>query len=146
MAVTAKMYGQFLKTVLSGTTVDLLNNPVKVMLCSSSYTPDQDNHVYKSDVTGEITGQGYTAGGQALTNVSLTYDPSTNITKFAANDVTWVNATFTARYAVLYVDVGATDAEKPLIGYIDFGADKSCENGDFTIRWDTEGIFKITTA
>jgi hypothetical protein len=145
MAVTAKGYGQFLKLALSTKPVDLLNNTIKVMLCTSSYTPDQDNHTTKANVTGEVSGTGYTAGGKALTNKTLTYTASTNTTTFDADDVTWTNSTITARYAVIYADIGSTDSDKPLIGYVDFGEDKSSSNGDFTIQWSTSGICTFTT-
>lgn len=145
MPVSAKGYGQFLKLALSTHPVNLISDTVKVMLCSSEYTPDQDNHATKADVTYEIAGEGYSAGGKALTNKTLTYDASTNTVVFDADDVVWQNATITARYAVLYVDKGTQDNEKPLIGYIDFGADKSSENGDFALIWSQDGIIRLST-
>lgn len=80
MAVTAYVYGNFLKNVLSGKTIDYLNHPIKVMLCSATYAPNQDTHQTKADVTGEVTGTGYTAGGAVLANKTITYDPATNTT------------------------------------------------------------------
>lgn len=144
MAITAKGFGNFLKLALSTHPVDLLNDPIKVMLCTSSYTPDQDAHTTKADVTGEVTGDGYTAGGAEITTKSLTYDSATNTIKFDGADVTWSNSTITARYAVIYADIGAVDSDKPLIGYIDFGGDKSSENADFVIQWSTDGIVTFT--
>lgn len=144
MAVTAYVYGNFLKNVLSGKMVDWLNHPIKVMLCSATYVPNQDTHQTKADVTGEVTGTGYTAGGAALTNKIITYDPATNATILDADDVVWPNATITAKYAVIYNDNGATDADKLLLGYVDFGQDVSSTNGDFKITWDAGGIFRFT--
>lgn len=137
-------YGQFLRVALSSNPVNLLNDPIKVMLCSSSYTPNQDTHVYKSDVAQyEITGTGYTAGGKALTNKTLTYNPTTNEVIFNADDVVWTDATFTARYAVIYADIGTNDNQKPLIAYIDFEADRSCYQSDFIIDWSSSGILSF---
>lgn len=144
MAVTAYVYGNFMKNVLSGKVVDWLNHPIKVMLCSATYVPNQDTHQTKADVTGEVTGTGYTAGGIALTNKTITYDPVTNTVILHADDVVWVNATITARYAVIYDDNGATDADKLLLGYVDFGQDVSSTNGDFKITLDASGIFRFT--
>lgn len=144
MAITSYVYGNFMKNVLSGKVVDWLNHPIKVMLCSATYVPDQDTHQTKADVTGEVTGTGYTAGGAALANKTITYDPATNTTVLDADDVVWSNATITARYAVIYDDGGATDAEKLLLGYVDFGQDVSSTNGDFKITWDAGGIFRFT--
>ncbi len=144
MAVTAYVYGNFMKNVLSGKVVDWINHPIKVMLCASTYVPDQDNHQTKADVTGEVTGTGYIAGGAALANKTITYDAATNATILDADDVVWPNATITARYAVIYDDNGATDVDKLLLGYVDFGQDVSCTNGDFKITWDASGIFRLT--
>jgi len=143
MPVTAKAYGQFLKLAFSTHPVNLLNDSIKVMLLADTYTPDQDNHKFVSDVQDhEITGEGYTAGGKALLNKTLTYDPDNNYTIFDADDVSWTNATITARYAVIYADVGTS---KPLIGYIDFGQNKSTENGEFMIIWNPAGIIRFST-
>ena len=43
--------------------IDWLNDTIKVMLVTSAYTPDQDAHDFKDDITNEISGTGYTAGG-----------------------------------------------------------------------------------
>lgn len=133
-----------MKNVFSGKVVDWINHPIKVMLCSATYIPDQDAHQTKADVIGEVTGTGYTAGGAALTNKTITYDPVSNTTILDADDVVWTNSTITARYAVIYDDYGTADTEKLLLGYVDFGQDMSSSNGDFKIVWDVAGIFRFT--
>ena len=45
----------------------------------------------------------------------------------------------------LYDDTPSTDATKPLIGYIEFGADVSTTAGVFTSVWDAAGIIGFTT-
>ncbi|WP_041537715.1 hypothetical protein [Carboxydothermus hydrogenoformans] len=145
MAVTAKWYGQALKNILSGNGVNWTGDTIKVMLCTSAYTPDQDTHQFKSSVTGEVAGTGYTAGGATLANKTITYDAANNKTILDADDVTWANSTITARYAVIYKDTGNA-ATSLLLGYIDFGADVASSNGNFTIQWDAGGIFTITAA
>jgi len=110
----------------------------KVMLVTSAYTPDFGAHDFKADVTNEVAGTGYSAGGESLTSVTLTQTGGT-IT-FDAADVTWASSTITARAAVIYDDSLASD---PLVAYIDFGADKSSSNGDFVITWDASGIFSL---
>lgn len=152
MAVTAKMYGQALMQALgSGTAgnapnVDWLSDTIKVMLCTSTYTPNQDTHVFKSDVTNEVSGTGYTAGGATLANKTITYTGATNVIMLDADDTSWTTATITARYAVIYDSTPATDAARPLLGYIDFGADVVSTAGTFQITWDAAGIFTITPA
>jgi hypothetical protein len=141
MAVTAKMYGNALLKALNKE-VNYITDTIKVMLCTSAYTPDQDAHIYKSSITGEVTGTGYTAGGATLTNKTMTYDGATNTIKLDADDVVWASSTITARYAVIYDDTG-TDSTSTLLGYIDFGEDKISSAGDFKITWDTAGIFAV---
>lgn len=85
-----KMFGNFLKNVLSST-VNLLNDDIRVILCTAAYAPNQDTHVYKDvSVTNEISGAGYTTGGTALTSKSLTYFGSTTTTTWAPS-TTYVN-------------------------------------------------------
>ena len=85
MAVTANLYGLFLQS-LANKEIDLDTDVIKVMLCTSTYTPNQDTHRYKSSVTNEVTGTGYTAGGATLGTVAVTYDTATNTLKFDAAD------------------------------------------------------------
>jgi hypothetical protein len=143
--MASKMYGQFLAKALNKE-IDFDTDDIRVMLTSSAYTPNQDTHAYKSDVTNEVTGTGYTAGGQALTSKTVTYDATNNVIVLDAADTTWASSTVTARYAVIYDNTPATDATKPLLGYVDFVSDQSSTNGNFTITWDATGIFRITVA
>lgn len=110
----------------------------KVMLVTSAYTPDFGTHDFKADVTNEVTGTGYTAGGESLTSVTLTQSAGT-IT-FDADDVTWASSTITARGAVVY---DSSLLNEPLICYIDFGADKSSSAGDFVLSFNASGIFTL---
>lgn len=120
--------------------IDLSADTIKVMLVTSSYTPSQTTHEYKSSVTNEVTGTGYTAGGVALTSQAVTADTTNHRGKFTADNVTWSTSTITAAGAVIYKSTG-TDSTSPLIGYVDFGGNKSSSAGNFTIQWDaTNGI------
>ncbi|MEZ5152141.1 hypothetical protein [Rhodococcus zopfii] len=139
-----KVFGLFLKS-LANKEVDLDSDTFKVMLCTSAYAPNQDTHQYKSQVTGEVAGTGYTAGGASLANVAATYDAATNTFKFDADDVVWPGSTFTARYAVIYDDTPSTAATKPLVGYIDFEADIPATNAPFQIVWNPAGILAQST-
>ena len=146
MAVTAKVYGQMplnsLKKLISD--LNAVGTTVMCMLCTDSYVPDQDTNESKADITNEIVGAGYTAGGVELTTKALTY--TSRVTKFDAEDAEWTSATFVARYAVIYDDTPVADADKKLLCWVDFGEDKSCENGTFRIQWNAGGIFTITVA
>lgn len=145
MAVSAKFYGNAFVSAFNKE-IDLDSDAIKVMLCTSAYVPDQDAHRYKSSVTNEVTGTGYTAGGATLTSPAVTYTGATNGFAFDAADVTWPGSTFTARYAVIYDSTPATDATRPLLAYVDFGADVTTSAGTFTITWDAAGICTVTVS
>jgi hypothetical protein len=145
MAVSAKFYGKAFLSAFNKE-IDLDSDTLKVMLCTSAYVPDQDAHRYKSDVTNEVTGAGYTAGGAALTSPTVTYTGATNTFALDAADVAWPGSTLTARYAVVYDAIPATDATRPLLCYVDFGADVSTSVGTFTITWDAAGITTVTVS
>jgi len=145
MAVSAKLYGLCFSQAFDKE-IDLTDGNVKVMLCTSSYTPDQDTHDYKDDVDNEVEGTGYTAGGTALANPAVAYATATNVWNFDADNVTWSSSSITARYAVYYYNVGGTAASSPLICYVDFGEDETSSNGDFTITHNADGIFKVTVS
>jgi hypothetical protein len=131
----------FKKNIMNGG-IDLDTDTIKVMLTTSSYTPDQDAHEFKSSVTNEVSGTGYTAGGASLANKAVTADNTDNEGVFDADDVTWSTSTITARYAVVYKSTGS-DATSPIICVLDFGSDKVSSAGNFTITWAAEGILNL---
>jgi hypothetical protein len=143
---TSKAYGNLAKAVFNKE-LDWDSDDVKVMLVSSSYVPNQDTHDYLDDVnTYEVTGTGYTAGGQSLASKTASYDAPSNTLVLDAADVTWANSTITARYAVVYNNTPSTAATKPLVGYIDLISDQASNNGNFVIEWDSTGILRLTVA
>jgi len=135
------IYNAFKKNIMNGS-IDLDTDTIKVMLTTSTYEPSQDNDTYMNQVTNEVTGTGYTAGGATLANEAVTQDNTDNEGVFDADDVTWSTSTITARYAVIYKSSGASTTS-PLICCIDFGADKSSSGGNFTIQWNAEGILNL---
>jgi hypothetical protein len=97
MAVTINKYGKCYANLLGGEVagdtfaVDYLSDTLKCSLHSSSYVPNLDTHETKSDLTNEVSGTNYTAGGTTLGTKTVTYT--------AANSWATVAATTTA-YAV----------------------------------------------
>lgn len=140
------VYGNAIKAAFNKE-IDFDSDTIKVMLLTSAYTPNQDTHDYLDDVVAnEVTGTGYTAGGQALASKTVTYDATTNTVKFDAADTTWASSSITARYALVYDDTPSTNATKPLIALWDFTTDRASSNGDFIIRWGTNGLFSANAA
>ena len=102
------------------------------MLVTSTYSPNKDTHDYRDDVTNEVSGTGYTAGGQAVT-VTVTDDTANDRQDVSFTDVSWASSTITARAAVIYKSRGGASSADELVCYIDFGADVSTTAGTFTL-------------
>lgn len=144
MAVTAFWYAKaFINAFTQAMAFDWDTNAMKIMLTTSAYTPNQDTHEDKADVTNEVAGTGYVAGGATL--ASKTLANTLNVVKFDADDVTWAGSSITARIAVIYESVGGgADASRPLMLWIDFGGDETSSSGNFTIQFHANGIATIT--
>lgn len=138
-----KAYGLFAKS-LANKEVDLDSDTLKAMLCTATYVPNQDTHQYKSSVTNEITGTGYTAGGKTLTNVTVAYNPSTNALVLDADDPVWADSTLSAGVVVIYDDTPATN--KPLIAYGVFSETVSSTAAPFTVQLPATGILSLIAA
>lgn len=141
MATTTTFYNSYKKDLLDGT-IDWANDTIKVALCTSSYTPDIDAHAFFDDITNEISGTGYTAGGATLTTSAPTQDNTDDEGVADATDLSWSSSTFTARYAIIYKSTG-TASTSPLICYINLGADVTIVSGTLTLTWNSEGIINV---
>jgi hypothetical protein len=78
--------------------------------------------------TGEVSGTGYTAGGETLT-VSQVPTSSGTTAFIDFSDVTWTTATITARGGLIYEDGGTNLA----VAVLNFGEDKTSSGGDFVV-------------
>lgn len=145
MAVTAFFYGNAFISVWNKL-IDIDSDTIKTMLTTSTYVPNQDSDDFKNDVTNEVSGTGYSAGGTTLTTPVSAYTGGTNVWNFDADDAVWSSSTITARIAVVYDSTPGTDATRPLISYVDFGGDNSTSSGTFTVQWAAGGIVKVTVS
>ena len=82
--------------------------------------------------TNEITGTGYTAGGNTLA-VSVSPTSSGTTAYLSFTDTSWTTATFTCRGALIY---NSTNSNKA-VAVFDFGSDKQVIGGTFTITFPT---------
>jgi hypothetical protein len=123
--------------------INLQSDTVKLMLLTSSHTPNADTDEFIDDVSAnEVAASGtYSAGGATLTKSSST-DDTDDEGVFDADDVSFTSATITARYAVIYKDTG-TPSTSPIICEIDFGENKTSTSGTFTITFAAEGILNL---
>lgn len=136
------IYNAFKSNLMKGD-IDLDGGTFKCMLVTSTYTPDQDAHEDRADVTNEVTGTGYTAGGVTLGTLTVTKDNTGNRGLWDFANPQWLTSTITARGAVVYKSTG-TAANDLLIAYIDFGSDKSSSAGTFELAIDANGFLALT--
>ena len=127
MAITQAMCTSFKVELLTATHnfTNSTGDVFKIALYTSSATLGATTTAYSA--TNEVTGTGYTAGGNTLTNVTPTSSGTTAFTDFA--DTTWSSATITARGALIYNSSKSNKA----VAVLDFGSDKTSTAGDFTI-------------
>ena len=126
MAITSAICSSFKQELLvEGHNLTQGSDSIKLALYTSSATLGATSTVYVTP--GQSTGTNYSAGGQALTNVTPALSGTTAVCDFA--DETFSTATVTARGCLLY---NSTNSNKALCA-IDFGGDKTSTAGDFTV-------------
>jgi hypothetical protein len=129
MAISQAMPTSFKQELLTATHnfTASTGDVFKIALYTSSATLGASTTAYSA--TNEVTGTGYTAGGNTLTNITPTTSGTTAFTDF--NDTTWTTATITANGALIYNSSKSNKA----VAVLAFGGDKTSTAGDFTIQF-----------
>ena len=116
----------------------------KLALYTSSATIDANTTAYTT--SNEVTGTNYTAGGGTLTRLGVVTSNNnastgTGFTDFS--DLTFSNATITARGALIYNNTPSANSNanttltNAAVCALDFGSDKTASAGDFTVVFPT---------
>lgn len=131
MAITTALATSFKQELMVGTHNFTLStgNTFKIALYTSTATLGATTTAYSA--TNEVSGTGYTAGGNTLTNVTPTTSGTTAFTDFA--DSSWTSSTITARGCMIY---NSTNSNRT-VGVWDFGSDQISSSGTFTIVFPT---------
>ena len=128
--------------LLSGLENFTLTSPYvyKIALYNANANLNNSTTAYTS--VNEVTGAGYTVGGQVLTPTSLGSDTTNNTAFVSFNNVTWTPASFTTRGALIY-----NSTTGAAVFVLNFGSDKT-PNGTFTVTFptanSTNAIIRIT--
>lgn len=133
MAISQALCTSFKVGILDGT-FDFSSDTAqtfKIALFTSSASLDATTTAYSA--SNEVSGTGYTAGGETLT-ISTNPTSSGTTAYLSFSSVTWSTATITARGALIYLSNGGTN---PSVAVLDFGGDKTSTAGDFTINFPT---------
>lgn len=125
------IYNSFWDDVANGN-IDCGSDTFYALLTTSSYTGNKDTHTKRSDVTNEVTGTGYTAGG-APTAVTVAKDTANDRVTVTFALVEWATATITARRAVIYKRRGGASSADELVALIDSGSDVASTNDTFRL-------------
>jgi hypothetical protein len=118
----------------------------KLALYTSAASIDANTTAYTSSSEISSSGTNYTAGGGTLVNLGVTASNTsasagTGFTDFT--DLTFANATITARGALIYNTTPSangtanTTLTNAAVAVLDFGSDKTSTDGDFTIIFPT---------
>jgi hypothetical protein len=117
--------------------VDILNgkqnvasDTLKIALYTALATLDQSTTVYTP--VNEVSGTGYVAGGQSLSNVTIN-STSNGIVYVSFSNPVWNPAGFTARGALIY----NSTRQDASVAVLDFGSDKVANPFTITLPPDT---------
>jgi hypothetical protein len=127
--------------------ISIAAQPITVALLTSTYTFSASHNVY-ADLTNELTTTGgYTAGGAAISGLTLTQ--SSTVTNLTGSTVTWTasgGGIAAFRYAAIYVNATVNSVVKPLIAVIDNnGSDVPATTAPNTLSvvWNATGILQV---
>lgn len=136
MAISQAMPTSFKQELLTATHnfTNTTGDVFKIALYTSSASLGAATTAYST--SNEVTGTGYTAGGNTLTNVTPTTSGTTAFLTFngaSANTTTWSTATITANGALIYNSSKSNKA----VAVLAFGGDKTSTAGDFSVVFPT---------
>ena len=102
----------------------------KIALYTANATLNNSTTAYTTD--NEITGTGYTAGGEVLQPIAPAYDTTANVAYISFQTVLWNPASFTCRGALIY-----NSTTGAAVAVLDFGSDKTATS-TFTITFPAD--------
>jgi hypothetical protein len=128
--ITAGLTNSFKEQLLLGQQ-DLSADVLKIALYTSA--ADLGPYTTAYSTANEISGGGYTAGGEVLINVTVNVSQSLNVAYVSFDNPSWPASSFTTRGALIY---NFTKAGKS-IAVINFGSDQTTLNQAFQIQLPT---------
>lgn len=129
MAIQQGMTTEFKKNCLSGLENFAIGTPYTYKIALYTASADINTATTAYTTAHEITGTGYTAGGQALVILPPESNSTSNTAYVSFEDASWPAASFVCRGALIY---NATTGASVCV--LDFGSDKTA-SGSFTITF-----------
>ncbi len=129
------IYNSMLDDLAKGA-IDFDTDTFKLMLVAAGYTADKDAHTKRSDVTNEVSGTGYTAGGAAVACTVAKDTVNDKVTLTFANP-SWPASTITARGGVIYKSRGGASSADEVVAYVDFGSNITSTGSTFAVTFSS---------
>lgn len=133
-------YNSFVWDVLNSN-INVHTDTFYVMLVDSTYSANR-SHSKRDQVTGEVVGSGYTAGGKVVTLTIQSVDNINNDVEISFSTVTWDPSTITARGAVIYKRRGGVASTEELVHWFDFVTNRVSLNCPFELIFTTNMKFQ----
>jgi hypothetical protein len=111
---------------------DLIDDTIKIALFNANADLTASTTAYSTNQ--EVTGTGYTAGGNTLTGATVRSNGTTAYVSF--DNTSWSSASFTSRGALIYNSSKANRS----VAVLNFGSDKIVANGTLTIEFPTNDV------
>jgi hypothetical protein len=111
---------------------DLIDDTIKIALFNANADLSASTTAYSTNQ--EVTGTGYTAGGNTLTGATVRSSGTTAYVSF--DNTSWSSASFTCRGALIYNSSKANRS----VAVLNFGSDKIVANGTLTIEFPTNDV------
>jgi hypothetical protein len=111
---------------------DLIDDTIKIALFNANADLLASTTAYSTNQ--EVTGTGYTAGGNTLTGATVRSSGTTAYVSF--DNTTWSSASFTCRGALIYNSSKANRS----VAILNFGSDKIVANGTLTIEFPNNDV------
>jgi hypothetical protein len=111
---------------------DLIDDTIKIALFNANADLSASTTAYSTNQ--EVTGTGYTAGGNTLTGATVRSSGTTAYVSF--DNTSWSSASFTSRGALIYNSSKANRS----VAVLNFGSDKIVANGTLTIEFPSNDV------
>jgi hypothetical protein len=139
MPITTIVQNSFKSGQFNGGAINVTAATIKYALFTNASNISATTVLYSS-LTHEVSGTGYSTGGNSVTLTAKVTNPANPIF-LASGSAQWTGASFTARYGALYDTVTSK-----IIRYDDYGGDQTVTAGTFTVQFDnTNGVLNITS-
>jgi hypothetical protein len=146
--MSSVIYNSYVRDVITGS-IDMDTDSFKMMLVGSTYDAiadetKKDTHSKRSDITNEITGVGYTAGGNAATASVGAIDTTNNRVEVTFTISNWTSATISNTYGgVIYKSRGGASSADELVAYVAFSnSPVSCTSGTLSVSFTSNLRFQ----